>query len=503
MKKINIKNLGAKGDGISNDHPYFQKAKELINHHGGGELIIPPGVYYFEDFVNTSSQTDCDTENREKNIDFWDCSYIKITGYNATIKMNGMFTRDPHWSASEGKYWYSGVNALRLGFINCENIVIEGIEINGGVNDTTRGIYIDSNGKEIPIAEYHGYGIYIKNLKREDGGKPLQYLDIQNIFVHHCSTDGLGLNIENVEGHIHGRISIRNSVFDKNARVGMHIGTGHHILVDNCKFTNSGYQEYDNGYGVHAPGAGVDLESYGVLENGENPIKKIRFTGCEFRNNYGGQFIANTVTEEVTLEDCYLEDPHKGKTGIVQGIRLSGRNITLKHNIIIGDVTLFSATSLESHYPNYRDELGTHILYNRIYSNRHGIRAYSDSNSNQFIVPLRAEGNYLQMLDEPVIDTSSIDCFPLINDGQSIFTGNYIKLHPNRYQGGDPEIVSRVQECKLVTNNVWDVIDHDGNIPLFQIHYGDSNVFNESYPKSGVFQTMGHDANVPKWFFEN
>lgn len=31
MIAINIKDIGAKGDGVSNDHSYFLKAKGLIN----------------------------------------------------------------------------------------------------------------------------------------------------------------------------------------------------------------------------------------------------------------------------------------------------------------------------------------------------------------------------------------------------------------------------------------------------------------------------------------
>ena len=100
--KINVKDIGAKGDGVSNDYPYFVKARDIINRNGSGELIIPPGVYYFDYYIDADTlQTSYDL-NDEKCIDFRQCSYVKITGYNAQLIMKGDFHRKAHWSAQSG-----------------------------------------------------------------------------------------------------------------------------------------------------------------------------------------------------------------------------------------------------------------------------------------------------------------------------------------------------------------------------------------------------------------
>ncbi len=45
MVSINVRDLGAKGDGTTNDTTAFQKAAAAINAAGGGTIYIPPGNY--------------------------------------------------------------------------------------------------------------------------------------------------------------------------------------------------------------------------------------------------------------------------------------------------------------------------------------------------------------------------------------------------------------------------------------------------------------------------
>ena len=42
---VNVRDFGAKGDGITNDTAAFQCASYVLNNAGGGTLIIPPGTY--------------------------------------------------------------------------------------------------------------------------------------------------------------------------------------------------------------------------------------------------------------------------------------------------------------------------------------------------------------------------------------------------------------------------------------------------------------------------
>ena len=45
MVSINVRDLGAKGDGTTNDTTAFQKAAAAINAAAGGTIYIPPGNY--------------------------------------------------------------------------------------------------------------------------------------------------------------------------------------------------------------------------------------------------------------------------------------------------------------------------------------------------------------------------------------------------------------------------------------------------------------------------
>src|SRR5690349_7627382 len=42
---VNVRDLGATGDGVTNDTTAFQQAAALINSAHGGMLVIPPGDY--------------------------------------------------------------------------------------------------------------------------------------------------------------------------------------------------------------------------------------------------------------------------------------------------------------------------------------------------------------------------------------------------------------------------------------------------------------------------
>src|SRR5579862_8056141 len=42
---LNVRDLGAAGDGRSNDRATLQKAVDLCAGSGGGEVLVPPGTY--------------------------------------------------------------------------------------------------------------------------------------------------------------------------------------------------------------------------------------------------------------------------------------------------------------------------------------------------------------------------------------------------------------------------------------------------------------------------
>src|SRR5262245_54227725 len=43
--RVNVRDLGARGDGKTNDTSAFQKAADMLTSATGGVLVIPPGTY--------------------------------------------------------------------------------------------------------------------------------------------------------------------------------------------------------------------------------------------------------------------------------------------------------------------------------------------------------------------------------------------------------------------------------------------------------------------------
>ena len=47
----NVKNFGAKGDGITDDAPSIRNICNIINKRGGGTLYIPAGTYFIDSYI--------------------------------------------------------------------------------------------------------------------------------------------------------------------------------------------------------------------------------------------------------------------------------------------------------------------------------------------------------------------------------------------------------------------------------------------------------------------
>ena len=59
---VNIKDMGAKGDGVSDDLPILQQAIDETSERGGGRVIVPEGTYYLAGPVNLKSYVDLHLE---------------------------------------------------------------------------------------------------------------------------------------------------------------------------------------------------------------------------------------------------------------------------------------------------------------------------------------------------------------------------------------------------------------------------------------------------------
>jgi hypothetical protein len=268
-KSINVKEWGAKGDGISDDYYALLKIADTVSKMGNAEVFFPAGVYKINQYH--------DGKNNLKDIIFRNCNGLKITGEKAIISVMGNFYRPI--TRRGNKHVFSNISAIiPFRFFNCNNLQIEGIEINGNVNEMTR---------EKGVNETGGHLLLLTNCKN---------VNISDLNLHHAQTDGIMITGEKNES-----ITMNNLVSSNNARQGMSIIQLINGTFKNCRFINTGIT--GGKYGRHAPSAGIDIEPD---KKTTQVVKNIKFENCLFENNVGSQFVSSfpTTTDSVYFEKC-------------------------------------------------------------------------------------------------------------------------------------------------------------------------------------------------------
>jgi hypothetical protein len=271
QKIIDVKKLGATGDGKHDDYPAILKAAQQASGTNGTTILFPKGIY----FLNTYHQPG----NSISDIFFNNCTNLTITGSNAVIKVNGAFIRKA--DKANGSTKYSSTQAIiPFYLIGCKNVSIKNIEVDGGARNMQ---------KEAGVAESGGHLLLFRDCEG---------VTIENVFVHHAQSDGVYISGTRSSG-----FRVKNLRSANNARQGMSIIQLLGGNFDNCKFVNTGITE--GKYGSHAPRAGVDIEPG---KSGGISVRDISFVNCTFENNVGSQFVCSTPrnTNNVLLDKCRL-----------------------------------------------------------------------------------------------------------------------------------------------------------------------------------------------------
>jgi hypothetical protein len=259
---INIRWFGAQGDWESrcpergtDDYDAILRAAATLTRLGTGTLYFPPGTYRIGAFVNESKFGG----NTVKDIVFQNCNGLTIKGYGAKIDVNGSFyrtTNDIH-------------AVVPFVFLGCKNVTLEGLELDGNVNDTDRVSGVTQGGNGIIF-----------------GGGSSDYT-LKDLYVHHFANDGiyLGLSAQKTYPNASQGMPDKNAVLlnvqcRSNARNGVSIISLDTGKFENCEFSESGH---DTGsYGFDSPGAGVDIEPQFGIYSGN-----LTFTDCRLVNNAG------------------------------------------------------------------------------------------------------------------------------------------------------------------------------------------------------------------------
>lgn len=116
---INVKALGAKGDGVTDDGGAFAQAATLVNAAGRGEILVPPGNYFLFEAGKTYDPL----------MDLTTLSNFSMHGFGATLAL------DP------ARVWTPNLYATFLKLTACSNVTIDGFNGTGPTLNLASGTY--------------------------------------------------------------------------------------------------------------------------------------------------------------------------------------------------------------------------------------------------------------------------------------------------------------------------------------------------------------------------
>lgn len=289
---INVKDFGAKGDGVTNDLAALQAASAYIQAQGGGTLVFPFGTYLISGqtfaagvgIVNAIPVVN----NTEGVISLKNCTLpVVIEGNGSTIvNQSGMYygafnknTKAPCLQTDPLVTFGYGFNMFA--FSNNVSVSLSNFELDGSIDQAIAGGQVGDTGWQLP-------GVGIRSFLGLN-------VSINNVYSHHNGLDGILLSdIGVTESTISHPVSITNCQFSYNGRQGMSWTGGNNLTVIGCLFSHSGL----NGVIASAPQAGLDIEEEGgKCLNGN-------FIGCEFTTNGGAGCLTAFDARNVNFTNC-------------------------------------------------------------------------------------------------------------------------------------------------------------------------------------------------------
>jgi hypothetical protein len=290
---VSVKDFGAVGDGVTDDYNAIKNAVAALQAAGSGTLFFPKGTY----FINQYRIDGGPSANGIVSFALQNLNSVCISGYGAKLVMKGGWTRTADYSSSGFTFSYS--NNIGFNFTNCTNLVIEGLEIDGGASTIVK----------LATAEGDSYGVVLNGCTQ---------VLLRDLNIHHYCTDGLRVDMSGpiTAFKVSRQIHASNCRFNNNARQGMSIIHLRHATFTNCDFSFTGTT---GTYGGHSPQAGVDIEPNYAHDNptaplnaaGDDSTGDISFIGCRFKDNNGFEFVGSnrdTTQHPVQFFGCLFQN---------------------------------------------------------------------------------------------------------------------------------------------------------------------------------------------------
>lgn len=272
--------FGFVNDGRTDNYAAFRRLAAAANARGGGRYRFPAGDYYVARYRTSKAYQRPEFMARSPqdvtNAHFINCRGLELIGTGARIKLNGHFHRSAQLN-SEGVV--SGLLAaifMPFELRHCEDVVISGFDIDGGVLQMSRDAGVD---------EAHAYLVALHACKN---------VTLRDLRLHHCQTDAILLSddasLSGARGTACRDIRIERVRCLNNARGGLAPLQVLGLTCTDSAFNGSAYGTGD--YGHHAPGFGVDVEPDHYLPaQVDTKTGNLHFERCEFLDN-GSAFLA-------------------------------------------------------------------------------------------------------------------------------------------------------------------------------------------------------------------
>jgi hypothetical protein len=281
--RVDLKaDCGAVGDGATNDTGALQKAAELLQRAGGGELTIPPGVYIVgEQTAKTDPGASGPFYQDADMFKVQGLACLKVSGYGATLRIAeglryGGFdpaTGEPT-DVTSGQAFAAHVGRI-LEIAACAEVWIEGLELDGSNEALLLGGQWGDVDKQTAAA-----GIWVNMCLN---------VTIVDVHSHHHGLDGV--TVLHLDGPPEKKKPHRlvRVVSEYNGRQALSWIGGWGLECTDCKFNHTGRAINGGQPLMSAPRAGLDIEPNG----GTDQISREGlFTRCEFVNNAGAGVVA-------------------------------------------------------------------------------------------------------------------------------------------------------------------------------------------------------------------
>lgn len=291
------KDCGAVGDGVTNDTAAIQKAAEIIQQAGGGELIIPSGVYVVgRQRVKADSTAAGSYYEAADLFKVRDLAHLRIRGHGAVLRISaglhygGFDPRSGKPLDARG----GAANAARVGRIieitHSTDIVIEGLELDGSNESLILGGQWGDVDRQAAAA-----GIWVNGC---------DHVRISDVHTHHHALDGIA--VLHLDGPPPRRMPHRldRVVSEYNGRQGLSWIGGWGLECTDCKFNHTGRAINHGQPFMSKPRAGLDIEP-----NARTTQKSREgvFVRCEFVDNAGAGVVASAGDGGYsTFIDCTL-----------------------------------------------------------------------------------------------------------------------------------------------------------------------------------------------------